>query len=101
MLIPSHALHKRYFYPIGNTAAVSLVSHQSPGKGIVDVLRLGCGDVRNALYTVFCNENEQICAKKFVLCRCPEGQNAVFRLVRHRARNYGYHVVAHCIANWV
>jgi Domain of unknown function (DUF4470) len=56
MLTPVHALHTRHFYPIGNTPAVSLLSHQAPGKEAVDMLLLGCGDVRNILYTVFCNE---------------------------------------------
>jgi Domain of unknown function (DUF4470) len=59
MLNPAHALRGRNFYPIGNTPAVSLLSHQEPGKEAVDMLLLGCGDARNVLYTVFRNESGQ------------------------------------------
>src|SRR5271169_2680801 len=56
MLTPVHALSTRFFYPIGNTPAVSLTGHQPPDKGTSDILLLGCGDIRNILYTVFCNQ---------------------------------------------
>jgi Domain of unknown function (DUF4470) len=59
MLTPVHALHTRHFYPIGNTPAVSLLSHQAPGKEVVDMLLLGCGDARNILYSVFRNQSGQ------------------------------------------
>ncbi len=59
MLTRVHALPTRFFYAIGNTPAVSLVSHQPPGSESVDILLLGCGDPRNILYTVYCNENGQ------------------------------------------
>ncbi|TGJ78966.1 hypothetical protein E0Z10_g9806 [Xylaria hypoxylon] len=39
-----------YFYPIGNTPAVSLTQTIPPGEP-VDILLLGCGDVRNILFT--------------------------------------------------
>ncbi|KAK5627044.1 hypothetical protein RRF57_002759 [Xylaria bambusicola] len=41
-----------YFYPIGNTPAVSLTQTIPPGKP-VDILLLGCGDVRNILFTSY------------------------------------------------
>ncbi|EPQ57665.1 hypothetical protein GLOTRDRAFT_128021 [Gloeophyllum trabeum ATCC 11539] len=41
-----------FFYPIGNTAAVCLTQDLPPGRP-ADVLLLGCGDVRNVLYTVY------------------------------------------------
>ncbi|KAK7013820.1 MYND-type domain-containing protein [Favolaschia claudopus] len=44
---------KRYFYPIGNTSAVSLARDVSPDKDI-SLLLLGCGDPRNVLFTLFC-----------------------------------------------
>ena len=56
MLTPVHALSTRFFYPIGNTPAVSLIGHQPPDKGTAEILLLGCGDIRNILYTVFCNQ---------------------------------------------
>ncbi|EPQ57659.1 hypothetical protein GLOTRDRAFT_128016 [Gloeophyllum trabeum ATCC 11539] len=43
---------KRFFYPIGNTPAVCLTQDLPPGQS-ADVLLLGCGDVRNVLYTVY------------------------------------------------
>ena len=57
MLHPLYVLPNRFFYAIGNTPAVSLLSHQPPGKTPAECLLLGCGDPRNVLYTVFCNEN--------------------------------------------
>ena len=41
---------KSFFYPIGNTAAVSLVQDLSPEED-AKILLLGCGDPRNILYT--------------------------------------------------
>ncbi|KAF8801768.1 hypothetical protein BYT27DRAFT_7114103 [Phlegmacium glaucopus] len=43
---------KYFFYPIGNTSAVSLTTHLSfeePAR----ILLLGCGDPRNVLHTIF------------------------------------------------
>lgn len=42
----------KFFYPIGNTPAVYLTQDLPPGQ-LADVLLLGCGDVRNVLYTVY------------------------------------------------
>ncbi|KAL0950293.1 hypothetical protein HGRIS_010272 [Hohenbuehelia grisea] len=42
---------KSYFYPIGNTAPVSLTQHLPPEEPAT-VLLLGCGDPRNILFTV-------------------------------------------------
>ncbi|KAK7043352.1 MYND-type domain-containing protein [Favolaschia claudopus] len=41
-----------YFYPIGNTAAVSLARDVPPDKDIT-LLLMGCGDPRNVLFTLF------------------------------------------------
>ncbi|KAF8205708.1 hypothetical protein K438DRAFT_1579184 [Mycena galopus ATCC 62051] len=43
---------KRYFYPIGNTSAVSLARDVAPDQDI-SLLLLGCGDPRNVLFTLF------------------------------------------------
>lgn len=56
MLTPARSLPSRFFYPIGNTPAVSLVAHQPPENKTAEILLLGCGDIRNVLYTVFCNQ---------------------------------------------
>ncbi|KAJ7192595.1 hypothetical protein GGX14DRAFT_479959, partial [Mycena pura] len=47
---------KRYFYPIGNTSAVSLARDVPPEKDI-SLLLLGCGDPRNVLFTLFCEHD--------------------------------------------
>ena len=40
-----------YFYPIGNTPAVSL-TQDLPYRQAAHILLLGCGDARNILYTI-------------------------------------------------
>ncbi|KAK1041061.1 hypothetical protein LTR74_018643, partial [Friedmanniomyces endolithicus] len=54
MLIPTHIRLRYWFYPIGNTPAVDLLRH-SPlsSRGRTSVLSLGCGDVRNVLFTLW------------------------------------------------
>lgn len=42
---------KTYFYPIGNTSAVCLTRDISPDDP-ANILLLGCGDLRNILYTI-------------------------------------------------
>jgi hypothetical protein len=41
-----------FFYPLGNTPAVCLTQDLPPEDG-ADILLLGCGDVRNILYTTY------------------------------------------------
>ncbi|KAH6902808.1 hypothetical protein BKA70DRAFT_1304682 [Coprinopsis sp. MPI-PUGE-AT-0042] len=43
---------KTFFYPVGNTPAVHLTASLPPEQR-ADVLLLGCGDVRNILFTVY------------------------------------------------
>ncbi|KAJ7171688.1 hypothetical protein C8R43DRAFT_22063 [Mycena crocata] len=42
-----------FFYPVGNTSAVSLLRDIAP-EDPANVLLLGCGDPRNVLYSIFC-----------------------------------------------
>jgi hypothetical protein len=51
MLTPGYASLWVHFYPIGNTPAVCLTQALPPEKK-ADILLLGCGDVRNILFTV-------------------------------------------------
>lgn len=51
MLAPEIANLVQFFYPIGNTPAVSLTQDLPPKKK-ADLLLLGCGDVRHILFTV-------------------------------------------------
>ena len=41
-----------YLYPIGNTPAVCL-TQDFPPEADADILLLGCGDVRNVLFTAY------------------------------------------------
>lgn len=45
-----------FFYPIGNTPAVCL-TRDLPREGRGDILLLGCGDVRNILFTLYSEQN--------------------------------------------
>ncbi|CAG8374371.1 unnamed protein product [Penicillium salamii] len=55
MLAPVIANLVQFFYPIGNTPAVSL-TQDLPPKEKADILLLGCGDLRHILFTI---NNEQ------------------------------------------
>jgi hypothetical protein len=50
---PPFWLTKQFFYPIGNTGAVSLTQDLSPEQSSADILLLGCGDPRNILFTLY------------------------------------------------
>ncbi|KAI2625026.1 hypothetical protein GGR54DRAFT_546929 [Hypoxylon sp. NC1633] len=50
MLTPAFANLTAFFYPLGNTPAVSLTQAIPPNVP-ADILLLGCGDVRNILFT--------------------------------------------------
>ena len=43
-----------FFYPVGNTAATCL-TEDLPHEVEAKLLALGCGDVRNILYTAHCD----------------------------------------------
>ncbi|KAI0123253.1 hypothetical protein BJ170DRAFT_586747 [Xylariales sp. AK1849] len=50
MLIPTCLNPNSYFYPIGNTPAISIIQSLPP-QTAGNILLLGCGDVRNILFT--------------------------------------------------
>ncbi|EUC54470.1 mynd finger protein [Rhizoctonia solani AG-3 Rhs1AP] len=50
---PPFWLSKQFFYPIGNTAAISLTQDLSPEQSAADILLLGCGDPRNIIFTLY------------------------------------------------
>ena len=56
MLGPVYLDILTFFYPIGNTPAVSLTRDLSPEQK-EDVLLLGCGDARNILFTLYTEQN--------------------------------------------
>jgi hypothetical protein len=45
-----------FFYPIGNTPAVNL-TRDLPREQPANILLLGCGDVRNILFTVYADQD--------------------------------------------
>jgi len=57
MLTPGYANLWFHHYPIGNTPAVCLTQGLPP-ESKADILLLGCGDVRNILFTVHCDGTE-------------------------------------------
>ena len=51
----SHVLFwpvRTFFYPLGNTSAISLTENLPPEHN-ADILLLGCGDPRHILFTVY------------------------------------------------
>lgn len=52
MLTPTNVDILSFFYPVGNTPAVCL-TQDLPGEEPANVLLLGCGDVRNILFTTY------------------------------------------------
>lgn len=52
MVTPTHLLTTSFLYAIGNTPAVNLTGPIPPDQD-ADVLLLGCGDVRNVLFSVY------------------------------------------------
>ncbi|KFA49270.1 hypothetical protein S40293_11257 [Stachybotrys chartarum IBT 40293] len=55
MLTPEFANILTYFYPIGNTPAICLTQGLPP-ESQATVLLLGCGDVRNVLFTAHADD---------------------------------------------
>ncbi|KAJ7034678.1 hypothetical protein C8F04DRAFT_1100603 [Mycena alexandri] len=67
MVLPLYWPGRYFFYPIGNTSAVSLTRDLAPetdGK----ILLLGCGDPRNILYTIFCEPDHVQRTLDFTCC---------------------------------
>lgn len=52
MPVPVRLLTTKFFYATGNTPAVCL-THSLPPDQDVSLLLLGCGDVRNVLFTAY------------------------------------------------
>ncbi|KAK6361446.1 hypothetical protein TWF730_005174 [Orbilia blumenaviensis] len=75
MLHPTLFDSNGYFYPIGNSPAMNLVGHLPPEID-AEILLLGCGDVRNILFTIFTespdatNKNEVLAHRKYHFTCC-------------------------------
>lgn len=80
MLTPTVANHFSFFYAVGNTPAINLARSVPHGQD-VSALSLGCGDLRNLLYTAyiedglpernldftFCDIDEKIIGRNIIL----------------------------------
>jgi len=49
---PTPVVRGPFFYPVGNTPAVCLTQALPPDQD-ADLLLLGCGDIRNILFTSY------------------------------------------------
>ncbi|KAJ7767178.1 hypothetical protein B0H16DRAFT_1366495 [Mycena metata] len=58
---------KYFFYPIGNTSAVSLLRDIAPEEP-ANLLLLGCGDPRNVLYSIFLEHSHSERPLDFTCC---------------------------------
>ncbi|KAJ7479984.1 hypothetical protein B0H11DRAFT_1262872 [Mycena galericulata] len=58
---------KYFFYAIGNTSAVSLLRDIAPEEP-ANLLLLGCGDPRNVLYSIFCEDSTSDRPLDFTCC---------------------------------
>ena len=67
MLTSTYVNIKSFFYPIGNTPAVNLLRDVRLGKEPVEILALGCGDVRNILFTLWSQQHKK-CKLNFTVC---------------------------------
>ncbi|KAF2434974.1 hypothetical protein EJ08DRAFT_692880 [Tothia fuscella] len=62
MASPTRIERTQFFYAAGNTPAVNLVQHLPPGDD-ASIPLLGCGDVRNVLFTAYADASPNISKK--------------------------------------
>jgi hypothetical protein len=67
MLTATRLSIKPYFYPLGNTPATHLLRNHLPSVEPVEILAIGCGDVRNILFTIW-SEQRRACKFNFTAC---------------------------------
>ncbi|KAH8703907.1 hypothetical protein BGW36DRAFT_444464 [Talaromyces proteolyticus] len=58
MLEPAHLRRASWFHPVGNTTPVCLTQTIPPDQNAT-VLMLGCGDIRNVLFTIYSDLNNR------------------------------------------
>lgn len=75
MFTPTVANSTSYFYALGNTPAINLAKNLPNGVD-ASLLLLGCGDVRNIIYTAY----NEIGLRK---CCIGLAENKSTRLTRH------------------
>ncbi|KAI4736111.1 hypothetical protein E4T50_13378 [Aureobasidium sp. EXF-12298] len=67
MLTSTYVNIRSFSYPTGNTPAANLLRDLRPGKEPVEMLALGCGDVRNILFTLW-SQQHNTCNLNFTVC---------------------------------
>jgi hypothetical protein len=67
MLTSTYVNTRPFSYPIGNTPAANLLRDLRPGKEPVGILALGCGDIRNILFTLW-SQKHDTCKLSFTAC---------------------------------
>jgi hypothetical protein len=67
MLTSTYVDTKSFSYPIGSTPAGDLLRDLRPGEEPVEILTLGCGDVRNILFTIW-SQQHNTCKLNFTAC---------------------------------
>jgi hypothetical protein len=61
MLTNNYVSLREWFYPIGNMPAVNLLRHatSTEAEKNIELLLLGCGDPRNILFSLFCQDGQR------------------------------------------
>jgi hypothetical protein len=67
MLTSTYVDIKSFSYPIGSTPAGDLLRDLRPGEEPVEILTLGCGDVRNILFALW-SQQHNTCKLNFTAC---------------------------------
>lgn len=67
MLTATRLNVKPSFYPLGNTPATTLLRNHLSGVEPVEIFAIGCGDVRNILFTIW-SEQRRACKLNFTAC---------------------------------
>ena len=95
MFSPTYVQLKYWFYPTGNTPAVNLLRdlpRNDEDQEDVGVLSLACGDARNLLFTLWCEQNScksrtsaNACQQHYFQIRRPNATSSmsVMRTFRH------------------
>lgn len=90
-LRPAHIVQNPYLYPVGNTPAVCLTDSLAPEID-AKVLLLGCGDVRNIMFTVYSGGSsgglQQSLDHKAVFLSDARSPKARLHLLRYRSRDH-------------
>ena len=74
MMLPATLNLAQYFYPVGNTTPNDLTQTLPPGAD-ANILLLGCGDVRNILFTAHCSGMSSLSSGRIFLSQTHDNAN--------------------------